>query len=148
VQDSLAVIVHPRLRNLLAFWNAKRGDRMLPARTAIDALDLWEWLGNLLLIESAPEGEFRYRVYGTGLAEYYGRDLTGKTTAALRPEVRAVVRGEYAAVCRSGQPLLVTHTRHVREQPTRVEKLILPFSGDGCTVDRLLAGAYPAADGA
>jgi hypothetical protein len=136
-------IAHPRLRQLLEFWLVQRGDRPMPDRSAIDAIALWEWLGNLALVEADPAGEFKYRVYGTGLAEYYGRDLTGKTTASLRPEVRELVCKEYCAVCDTGQPLLVTHTRRVRDQRMLVEKLILPFSQDGRVVDRLLAGAYP-----
>ena len=141
--DPLPEISHPRLRTLLAYWNATRGASALPPCAAIDPIALWQWLGHLILVEAASGGEFRYRVYGTGLAEYYGRDLTGKTTAALRPEVRALVRGEYAAVRESRQPLLVTHTRRIREQRLPVEKLILPFSADGQDVDRLLAGVYP-----
>jgi hypothetical protein len=137
-------IAHPRLRGLFAFWQTKRGARPMPQRAAIDAVELWAWLGNLMLIESTAGAEFRYRVYGTGLAEYYGRDLTGKTTAELRPEVRALVLAEYCEVCRTRQPLLVTHTRRVRDQQTAVEKLILPFSDRGDGVERLLAGAYPA----
>ena len=138
-----AGIGHAKLEGLYRHWLERRGGRSMPARADFDALDLKAWLGNLMLIEVTAPGEFRYRVYGTGLAEYYGRDLTGKTTAALRPEVRALVCQEYAAVCQSAHPLLVTHTRRVREQPMVVEKLILPFSGDGSSVARLLAGAYP-----
>jgi hypothetical protein len=145
VEISLPEVAHPRLRGLLSFWNERRGVRAMPARDAIDPIALWKWLGHLILVEGAADGEFRYRVYGTGLAEYYGRDLTGKTTAALRPDVRALVREEYATVCRDARPLLVTHTRRVHDHRTQVEKLILPFSSDGRTVDRLLAGAYPAA---
>lgn len=136
-------IAHPQLRGLFAFWQDRRGGQTMPAHGAIDPIDLWTWLGNLMLIEAAPGGEYRYRVYGTGLAEYYGRDLTGKTTAELRPEVRALVLAEYSEVCRTGQPMLVKHTRRVRDHRTPVEKLILPFSGDGERVARLLAGAYP-----
>lgn len=142
--DPLPEISNPRLRTLLAYWNATRGAAAMPPCAAIDAIALWQWLGHLILIEASTGGEFRYRVYGTGLAEYYGRDLTGKTTAALRPEVRALVCHEYETVCASRQPLLVTHTRRIREQRLPVEKLILPFSADGRGVDRLLAGAYPA----
>jgi len=144
LENPLPDVSHPRLRNLLAFWEARRGDRTMPAREALDPLALWEWLGHLMLIEAVDGGQFRYRVYGTGLAEYHGRDLTGKTTAMLRSDVRAVVCREYATVWRTARPLLVTHTRRIREQPTPLEKLILPFSTDGRTVDRLLAGAYPA----
>jgi hypothetical protein len=143
LQEPLPEIAHPRLRQLLAFWNDRRGDGALPGCATIDAIELWGWLGNLILVEAVAAGEFRYRFYGTGLAEYYGRDLTGKTTAALRPDVRELVRREYAEVCRTARPLLVTHTRRVREQPMLVEKLILPFAGDRGDVARLLAGAYP-----
>ena len=142
--DELSDISHPRLRMLLDYWNATRGTSAMPTRAALDPIALWQWLGHLILIEAASGGEFKYRVYGTGLAEYYGRDLTGKTTAALRSDVRALVCREYAAVCETRRPLLVTHTRRIREQRMPVEKLILPFSADGTSVDRLLAGAYPA----
>ncbi len=143
MQASVPEIAHPRLRSLLSFWDDRRGGRTMPGREAIDPLALREWLGHLLLIERLGDGDFRYRVYGTGLAEFYGRDLTGKTTASLRPEVRSLVRGEYERVCQSGLPLLVCHQRRVHEQRLPVEKLILPFSSDGAAVDRLLAGAYP-----
>ena len=142
--DDLSDISHPRLQTLFDYWNAKRGASAMPTRAALDPIELWQWLGHLMLIEAASGGEFKYRVYGTGLAEYYGRDLTGKTTAALRSDVRALVCREYAAVCETRRPLLVTHTRRIREQRMPVEKLILPFSADGAAVDRLLAGAYPA----
>jgi hypothetical protein len=147
LENVLPEVTHPRLRNLLTFWETRRGERAMPAREALDPLVLREWLGHLMLIEAVDDGQFRYRVYGTGLAEYLGRDLTGKTTAVLRSDVRAVVCQEYATVCRTARPLLVMHTRRIREQPTPLEKLILPFSSDGRTVDRLLAGAYPAARG-
>jgi hypothetical protein len=143
LQHPLPEIAHPRLRQLLAFWDAKRGARPMPGYAAIDAIELWAWLGNLILIEVTAVGGFRYRVYGTGLAEYYGRDLTGKTTDVLRPDVRALVCQEYAEVCQTARPLLVTHRRRVRDQPMVVEKLILPFAADDHTVARLLAGAYP-----
>lgn len=141
--DPLPEIAHPRLRQLLAFWDGQRGGAAMPAQSCIDPLALRSWLGNLILVEVAPAGEYRYRVYGTGLAEYFGRDLTGKTTAVLRPAVRELVHREYGEVCRTARPLLVTHMRRVHEQPMVMEKLILPFAGASGDVARLLAGAYP-----
>ena len=43
--------------------------------------------------------EFRYRLYGSVLASYYDRDLTGKLTEVLPPETRDTVRREYAELC-------------------------------------------------
>jgi len=143
--DTFSKISHPRLRQLLAHWDALRGAQAMPASARIDPVALWGWLGNLILVEATEAGDFRYRVYGTGLAEYFGRDLTGKTTAALRPDVRELVRREYEEVLRTACPLLVTHTRSVHRHAMVFEKLILPFADDSGHVSRLLAGTYPAA---
>jgi hypothetical protein len=115
----------------------------MPACAGIDPVALWDWLGHLILVEPADGGGFRYRVYGTGLAEYFGRDLTGKTTAVLRPEVRDLVCREYAEAWRTMRPLLVTHRRSVNDRTMAFEKLILPYAGADGTIARLLAGAYP-----
>jgi hypothetical protein len=142
--DALSEISHPLLRQLLAFWSAKRGERLAPARADFDVAELKDWLGNLMLIEVIEGGaEFRYRVYGSVLAAYYGHDFTGKTTAVVRPEARELVRAEYGEVCRTRRPLVITRERDVRHAHRTVVKLILPLSGDGTVVDMLLVGSYP-----
>jgi hypothetical protein len=49
--DDPAEIRHPLLRRLLAMWEAKCGDRMMPTRANFDVLELKDWLGNLMLIK-------------------------------------------------------------------------------------------------
>jgi hypothetical protein len=103
-----------------------------------------EWLGHLSLIEVLEGGlDFRYRVYGSALAAYYGRDLTGKTTRALPTAVGSLVRREYAQAYAARQPLLVQRRRRVRGVSIMIVKLILPLSSDGHGVDLLLAASYP-----
>jgi hypothetical protein len=137
-------ITDARLRRLFEHWDARRRGARLPNRAAIDVVELKPWLGNLLLIEVIDGGrDFRYRVYGSTLAQYYGRDLTGKTIAEARAETREIVRSEYLSVVREGRPLLVKRDRPVLHRQARVAKLILPLTCDGSSVGMLLVGAYP-----
>lgn len=140
-------ITHPKLRQLEVFWQAKTEGRPMPARPDIDVIELRPWLGNLILLETIDAGaDFRYRVYGTNLVTYFGRDLTGDLVSGLQHKYQAVVYGEYAAVVETRRPLAIQHLRYIGALglSTRmtVEKLILPLSTDGDVVDMLLAGVY------
>ncbi len=137
-------LTHPKLSSLLEFWHAKRGGRRMPARADFDVLELREWLGHLHLIEVIDGGrDFFHRVYGTDLAMAFDMDLTGKGMSAVPEGVREQVRQDYAHVCATSEPLVVGDDPAVRSAVARVEKLILPLSSDGTTVDRLLVGAFP-----
>jgi hypothetical protein len=139
-----ADIPDPRLRGLFEHWDARRGERAMPARRDIDVIELAPWLGHLMLIDVLDAGrEFRYRVYGSTLAEYYGHDFTGRTTEAVRPEARELVRREYRDVIAGRRPLLVLRDRKIRYRTMRVAKLALPLSTDGIALDMLLVGSYP-----
>jgi hypothetical protein len=140
--DSLE-IYHPLLQRLLELWHVKRGQRPMPARADFDVLELRDWLGNLMLLD-VLEGatEFRYRLYGSVLASYYGRDLTGRSTAALPPETRSIVCREYGEVCASRRPMMVERKRSVRHSARIVAKLILPLSRDDGDADMLLIASY------
>lgn len=135
---------HPLLRRLLDLWNAKRGDRLMPARADFDVFELRDWLGNLMLIEVLPGAiEFRYRLYGSVLASYYDRDLTGKLTDVLAPETRDIVRREYAEVCASRRPVMIERKRSVKHSERLVAKLVLPLGGPDGAVHMILVASYP-----
>src|SRR5882762_10279792 len=96
-----------RLRRLGDLWNTSHRNRPMAAYADLAVLNHPEWLGHLSLIEVLEEGlDFRYRVYGSALAAYYGRDLTGKTTRALPTAVGSLVRREYAQAYAARRPLL------------------------------------------
>ncbi len=142
--DASLEIHHPLLERLLDLWNAKRAGRPMPIRADFDVLELKDWLGNLMLLDVLPGATaFRYRLYGTVLASYYGRDLTGKHTAALAPETRDVVCREYAEVCVSRSPMMVERKRSVKHSERVVAKLILPLAGADGAVHMILVASYP-----
>jgi hypothetical protein len=135
---------HPLLRRLLDLWNAKRGERLMPVRADFDVFELKDWVGNLMIIEVLPgAAEFRYRLYGSVLASYYDRDLTGRLTEGLPPETRDTVRREYAEVCAVRRPMMVERKRSVKHSERMVAKLILPLAGPDGNVHMMLVASYP-----
>ncbi|MEQ9133568.1 MAG: PAS domain-containing protein [Thalassobaculum sp.] len=133
------------LRFLLRLWLDRAETDRLPASRTIDALELRPALGYLMLLEPIDGGaDFRYRVYGTAIAEYAGLEMTGRTVWDLpSPRVAAFFLATYQAVCRKRRPLFSHHTTHHAIQSADWNRVILPFAGDDGTVDRLLVGNVP-----
>lgn len=135
--------IHPKLQALHVFWERKRGSRPLPARGELDVIDLWPWLGNLMLIEVENGGaDYLYRVYGTVIADYFNRDLTGRRTSSLTPDVQTVVRAEYNQAISGARPIIIHRARSVQQRRVRASKLILPLGPDCGSADHLLVGLY------
>lgn len=137
-------ISHPILRQLYDYWDGKRAGRPMPARGDLDPVDIPALLPHLILLDVTHDPlRFQVRLYGTGIVELRGRDLTGRylyeggatpigqqtrpwnvrTVEDRRPHYRT---GEYTDISdgRSG-----TYYR-----------LGLPLSGNGATVDMLMIG--------
>src|SRR3546814_2121557 len=65
--------------DLARLWQAKRPGRAVTARRDLDPGDLQPWFGDLLIADvlDAPR-DFRFRLFGTNIANAVGRDLTGR----------------------------------------------------------------------
>src|SRR5260370_954045 len=69
-----------------AYWDRKRGDRLMPARADIDPLELREHLGWILITEVVGETRrLRYRLVGSEIAKRLGCDSTNKYRDDLYP---------------------------------------------------------------
>src|SRR5271165_4002420 len=62
--------------DLYAYWQAKRGARLMPARSDIDPADIPALLPYVMLIEKAGN-QFLYRLVGSGVVREVGHDATG-----------------------------------------------------------------------
>lgn len=141
---SRSEVEHPKLLDLLSFWEGRRGARSMPCRSDFDVLEWAPWFGNLILLESAkPGGNLVYRVYGTNLVRLLQHDRTNKTIGELKTSAREDVMAEYASVIEWARPLYVRQRRKLLKGQLLLSKLVLPLSEDGHRVDRLLAGVYP-----
>jgi hypothetical protein len=86
-----AALENETLAFLHRYWDAKRGDRAMPSRADIKASELKEHLGWIMLMEVLPGFvDFRYKLIGTLVTQYFLGDSTGLTvTEAFQKENNA-----------------------------------------------------------
>ncbi|MEQ8602768.1 MAG: PAS domain-containing protein [Marivibrio sp.] len=145
-----------RSRRLVEYWRTLRpGSKALPSRALFDPAAVVDLLPDVWLLETMdragrrPTAEgprFRCRLYGSALAEAFGRDLTGalldeadpafETSEAGR-DFRAVVARRLPRWWRG--PVAMTTPR----QTAGVEVVMLPLAVDGEHVDMILNYAQP-----
>lgn len=69
-----------RLRRLADYWFARCSGDCVPPRASIDPIDFPALLPNIMLIERVIDDardRYRFRLAGTDIARYTGRELTG-----------------------------------------------------------------------
>ncbi|MBL8701302.1 MAG: PAS domain-containing protein [Alphaproteobacteria bacterium] len=121
---------------LRSLWESKRRGRAMPARYDFVIDDLAPWLGRLNLI-SLENGVARFDVFGTHNSREIGIELTGRTVDALPAEDRALANAGIDRAVRERAPVFETVSM-VRNQRLRVyDRLILPLSDDGGTVNKM-----------
>lgn len=136
--DDEHVLDDPDQKRLFAYWMRAAAGGSAPRRRDIDPpIDLPSFLPTTIMfnVERGDGGalSFRYRVLGTRLAEFAGRDLRGQTIEeAFGPEFaerdmaiyRQVVED---CVCYSGLRTSMIQSRQTFE---RYRRLVLPVLGD------------------
>ncbi len=136
---------HPVLARIYEYWRSVRRGRAMPSRDDIDPSEIGEYLGWVCLLEFLPGGDdFRLRLVGRSLGQYFEHDVNGMTVSeamaqAGQQPARAVVGYALTAVekrcvvrafgdCSLSKP----------QQPQRFETLLLPLSDDGANATMLL----------
>jgi hypothetical protein len=147
VSENPSVTDNPILDFFLTYWAGRRGDRPMPARGDIVANDLKEHLGWLCFIEAQPGYEdFRFRLIGSRVAEYFLADATGLT---VREAYAAASAGRVATdsvlwilrkTCQSRGPMRVTGSGgewrgHFYPD---YDALYLPLSENGATANMVM----------
>jgi hypothetical protein len=136
---------NPILAFFLRYWNEKRGDRAMPSRDAISPREIKPYLGWICLLEALPDyKDFRYRLVGSRVSDYFLDDGTGKTVSeTFLGEDRLLGEGAlwlYRTTCASKAPLRVESlgsTWRGRYYPDN-DALYLPLAHDGATPDMVL----------
>lgn len=138
-------IKHPKLRELYAYWDGKRGARSMPARADLDPIDVRAVIGNIILVDVIA-GEpltFRIRLHGTNLSERVRFDLTGKMLDEMpQAEFRELTQKSFTRVVQTKEPLHAYRDGVLDNRRRVYETLILPLSSDGENVDRILCGLF------
>jgi hypothetical protein len=140
-------VQRPRLRRLLDYWHAKRGDRRLPARADLDPMDFAWLLGNISLADVVPAAQdgirrYRFRLIGTRAVQRFGYDPTGRWLDDLpEPAYRRHLQAAYDEVVQRCVPLVERLDMLIDDRTHDYEILRLPLGADGETVDMIMLAA-------
>lgn len=133
----------PILTELKEYWRAIRGELPIARRNDVDPADLIFILPNLMLVETAKEiGDYRIRLFATGLVKEFGEERTGKRFGELRDiENLQEAYGDFGYVRRTAKPSYIGDRSVSPLRSYRgYSRLLLPLTLQGETVDIILAG--------
>lgn len=141
--EELSEPSHPSLRKLYGYWLSKKGSQIAPPRSAINPAEVTSLLPTIALIDVVGDPpRFRIRLFGTGLVAAYGRDLTGKFLDEI--DLDAI---DVEILSQATKVAQECHVRMARERFTKqdgrrieCERIALPLSNDGRTVNMILVG--------
>jgi hypothetical protein len=133
-----------RLRGLLAYWDGLRAGGNPPRLIDIDPVEMGDAVGYAMLLEALPEGDLRYRLYGTRIAERAGFDMTGKRTSEIpsHPSIAAFFGTVYRAAALRRTPVFTRHAPPSQINVVHWTRLVLPLSGAEGRTD-FLVGNIP-----
>ncbi len=115
----------------------------MPARADLVVPELRQWLGYVNLVEVSRDPlDFRYRVFGTHIAQAIGIDLTGQWISENPGGVAELRRG-YEEVVERKSPLYQIHETDRFKGAYRHHRILLPLSDDDETVNMVLVLSYP-----
>ena len=100
------------------------------------------FMGNIMIVEyCSGRSDYRYRLYGTGLARISGFDLTNRWHSEFSGDVANVMRRQYDA-CRSEERVLYTlHEAVHKAQHGLWEQVLCPVVAESASgaVDQIIA---------
>lgn len=122
----------PKKERLLTYWRSL-ADNGLPDYRRFDALDIPDLLGDLAVVEvERPQLRFRFRLYGTRVAEIRGKDLTGQCIGdpgVFPDDLNRLYLQTYKEVEASGEPVFTIVPYELqRKSVGHYHRLLLPFT--------------------
>ncbi|HTQ14536.1 MAG TPA: PAS domain-containing protein [Rhizomicrobium sp.] len=139
------ILEHPVLRFLRDYWEAKRAGRKMPARADIRPSEMKEHLGWVILVDALADfADFRYRMIGSRVSQYFLQDSTGRTVReAFAPYGEAAVNAVVAVHRKCARDQVVLRSfggaGWLGRSFLDFDSLYLPLSEDGVTVNMILS---------
>jgi len=144
VQVSPTQFDHPACVFLHDLWQQKRSARAMPSRADFSPVQLKQHLGWVTILDVLPsKRDFRYRLIGTLVTEYFATDWTGKTVMeAFASHGEAVAKQVNSTFRKVARDRVVMRTSGnadwLAEGMEEYEAVYLPLSDDGENVTHIL----------
>jgi len=132
---------HPSIRDLLEYWNERRGRRAAPERDDIEPEAIRGLLADTFILSIDPVRGHPFRLAGTRVCALLGREIKGQAfldlfSPATRTEIRqlfAIIADETVGVAGGARELIAEGP-----EAAWLELLLLPLRHYGRTDTRLL----------
>ena len=140
---------HPSNRDLYAYWNERRGNRMAPERADIEPSAIRQVLGDTFVLAVDGMAQHPFRLAGTRLCALFGRELKSESFVKLwersgqtaMRELLAVVMEEKTGVVAS----VTGSTADDSILAVNLELVLLPLSHQTRSEARVLGALAPMA---
>lgn len=137
--SGLEIFRDDKLLLAATYWGLIRGSRDVPRRSDLDPgampPDILPWI----VLIMCEEDRFRYRLVGTGLREFLGRDLTGIYADEMtsNPDYNRYIEEMFRQVRREGRCLYSDTILHTDNDIMRTERFMAPLSKSGSQIDMI-----------
>ena len=138
---------HPSIRDLLDYWNERRGRRAVPERDDIEPEAIRGLLADAFILSIDPARGHPFRLAGTRVCALLGREIKGQAFLDLfSPDTRSELRDLIGIIAQESVGVVAG----VRElaaagRGAALELVLLPLRHHGCSDARLL-GALAASE--
>lgn len=132
------------LCGIFDMWQSKCRPGLLPSRADLTHEDLQPWFGYIILLNVVDRGEdFRYRLFGSRIAEELGFDMSGKLVSEHpnRDFMPHYLDAHRMAV--EQRVAMVTPAWPELDTVVLRRRLIMPLAADGRTVNIVMTASYP-----
>ena len=132
------------LSSVRDYWQEKRAGRSMPSRGDISPAQIRTQLPHILLADVIEGGkDFRYRLVGDRLVQFFHSDPTGKLmTEVIAPfgdETTRATLASYRRVVERRAPVRLTGSgSFFGQDPKHFDAFLAPLSNDGATVNMIL----------
>ena len=136
----------PQLQFLLKYWRALAGERPMPRADEVDAVAMRPALGFVILLDVLAGGrDFRYRLYGSVLADASGFDLTGTLISAHKASkhVSSLFLATYRAALIRRESVYTEHGPASALTTKAWQRVVLPLADQEGAIVRFLVGNVP-----
>lgn len=137
----VAIVERRLVRNLLSYWERRRGEREFPSLQDIDPAEIAELWPSCFVLDTASNHRFPYfRYLGRSLARHSGTFLSGKRDWTLSLLDKAVYR--YREAVERREPVLVEEELTLYDGTMLLfRSALLPLSDDQQTINFILGAA-------
>ncbi|HEY4134923.1 MAG TPA: PAS domain-containing protein [Alphaproteobacteria bacterium] len=131
----------PKIRKVYDYWTSKCRDGALPKRSDIDAVDIYDCLSVIMMLDVVDGGsDFRIRLAGSQIEDAHDRPLKGAMVSSLGQgaDMAAVLARLQRLVATRCPDFHSTSLAMVGRSFIEFDRVALPLAEDGQTVTHVL----------